>query len=403
MNDYGGKGSFSGPVSVADVTEWSMELERLHRRIAPRFYRSEVRARSRRYLEGLLSQAQRKNGWQVAEHAQEKTPDGMQRLLATDQWDPDGVRDDLRGYVLEHLEHAQAVLVLDETGFLKQGTKSVGVKRQYSGTAGRIENCQIGVFLAYASPKGHAFVDRELYLPKEWAADGERRREAGVPDEVEFATKPALALQMLKRAETAGVRAAWVTGDEVYGRDRALRIWLESHQQPYVLAVACNESVWVRDKQGHRQAPASEVTSLIAQDHWRTLSAGEGAKGPRLYDWARVPLARLPERGWGHWLLVRRSLSDPTELAYYVCFARAEASLEDLVYTAGMRWTVEDAIKGAKQEAGLDEYEVRRWEGWHRHVTLSLLAYAFLVVTRLAMQTADSGEKGGSEEDLMLT
>jgi SRSO17 transposase len=384
------------------VAEWSKELERLHRRIAPRFYRSEVRARSRRYLEGLLSQIRRKNGWQVAEHAKEKTPDGMQRLVSTARWDADGVRDDLRDYVLEHLEHPQAVLVLDETGFLKQGSKSVGVKRQYSGTAGRIENCQIGVFLAYASPKGHAFIDRELYLPKEWAADAERRREAGVPDEIAFATKPTLALQMLKRAEAAGVHAAWVTGDEVYGRDRTLRMWLEAHRQPYVLTVACNEWVWVVDEQGRRQAPANEVASAIGQDQWHKLSAGEGAKGPRLYDWARVPLARLPEPGWSHWLLVRRSLSDPTELAYYVCFARTGASLEDLVYAAGMRWTIDDAIKAAKQETGLDEYEVRRWEGWYRHITLSLLAYAFLVVTRTAMRAADSGQKGGREEPLTV-
>ncbi len=402
MNEHGNQGSISGPVSAADVAEWSKELACLHGRIAPRFYRCEVRARSRRYLEGLLSQIKRKNGWQVAEHAKEKTPDGMQRLVSTARWDADGVRDDLRDYVLEHLEHAQAVLVLDETGFLKQGSKSAGVKRQYSGTAGRIENCQIGVFLAYASPKGHAFIDRELYLPKEWAADAERRREAGVPDEIEFATKPTLVLQMLKRAAAAGVQAAWVTGDEVYGRDRSLRMWLEIHRQPYVLTVACNESVWVVDEQGHRQAPANEVASAIGQDQWHKLSAGEGAKGPRLYDWARVPLARLPELGWSHWLLVRRSLSDPTELAYYVCFARAEVSLEDLVYAAGMRWTIDDAIKAAKQETGLDEYEVRRWEGWYRHITLSLLAYAFVVVTRTAMRAADSEQKGGREEPLTL-
>ena len=209
----------------------------------------------------------------------------MQRLVSPAGWDADGVRDDLRDYVLEHLEHLQAVLVLDETGFLKQGSKSVGVKRQLSGTAGRIENCQIGVFLAYASRKGHAFTDRELYLAKEWPADIERPREAGVPDRVEFATKPTLALQTLKRAEAAGVQAAWVTGDEVYGRDRTLRMWLGAHRQPYVLTVACNEWGWVVDEQGRRQAPANEVASAIGKDQWHKLSAGEGAKGSRLlYD-----------------------------------------------------------------------------------------------------------------------
>jgi len=389
--------STSGRVGVADIGQWSAELERLHQRIAPRFYRSEMRVRSRHYLEGLLAQVKRKNGWQLAEYAKEKTPDGMQRLLATAEWDADAVCDDLRHYVLEHLEQAEAVLVLDETGFLKKGSKSVGVKRQYSGTAGRIENCQIGVFLAYAGAKGHAFIDRELYLPAEWAADAERRREAGVPEKVEFATKPQLALQMLKRAQAAEVRAAWVTGDEVYGRDRALRMWLESNEQPHVLTVACNEPVWVADEHGPRQLPVAEVAAAIAVDDWYRLSAGEGAKGPRLYDWARVLLARLPEPGWSHWLLVRRSLSDPTELAYYVCFAKAQASLQDLVRVAGMRWTIDDAFKGAKGEVGLDEYEVRRWEGWYRHITLSLLAYAFLVATRATMHAAERPEKGGAE------
>jgi SRSO17 transposase len=385
-------GTGSGePVTGADIDDWMAGLSDLHKRIAPRFYRAEVRRRIKRYLTGLLGQVDRKNCWQLAEQAGEATPDGMQRLLSTAQWDADEVRDDLRSYVVEHIGDETAVLVIDETGFIKKGNKSVGVQRQYSGTAGRIENCQIGVFLAYAGSKGQAFIDRELYLPKDWAEDKPRRREAGVPEEVEFATKPQLAMRMLERALKAGVRAAWVTGDEVYGGDRKLRMWLESEQQPFVLAVRSNEAVWVQTARGPSQGQAAKVTADIAPESWQRLSAGEGSKGPRMYDWARVALVRLQEPQWGHWLLVRRSISDPTKVAYYVVYGPASASLEVLVRVAGRRWAIEESFERAKGEAGLDEYEVRHWQGWYRHITLSLLALAFLVATRRAM-----AEKGGA-------
>jgi len=386
-------------VGLEEVAEWSEGLERLHQRIAPCFHRAEVRAGSKRYLQGLLGPLKRKNGWQLAEYAQERTPDGMQRLLATARWDADAVRDDLRSYVVEHLDHPGAVLVLDETGFLKKGTKSAGVKRQYSGTAGRIENCQIGVFLAYASVKGHAFIDRELYLPREWAADKARRGEAGVPEEVTFATKPQLGLGMLQRCRAAGVKAAWVTGDEVYGRHRDLRLWLEQNHQPYLLTVASNQSVWAHHAQGPGQVAVSDLAATILASGWQRLSAGDGAKGPRWYDWARIPLARLAEAGWGYWLLVRRSLSDPAQLAYYLVFAPRMTSLQEMARVAGWRWTIEAGFEQAKGEAGLDEYEVRRWVGWYRHVTLSLLAHAFLVATRAAMcATAPEAGKRGLED-----
>ena len=375
----------AAPVSAADIDEWSDDLDQLHQRIASRFGREEVRTRSLRFLAGLLGRVERKNGWQLAEHVGEKSPDGMQRLLSAAKWDADVVRDDLRDYVVEHLGDPEGILVVDETGFLKKGTKSVGVKRQYSGTAGKIENCQIGVFLAYASPKGHGFIDRELYLPKEWAEDKDRRQEAGVPAEVEFATKPQLAKRMLGRAFAAGIRPAWVTGDEVYGADRALKGFLEGEKQPFVLGVRGNEYVWVGSKLGPWQVAAGEVASAIASGDWQRLSAGDGAKGPRMYDWARVPLARLPEPGWGRWLLVRRSLNDVTDLAYYVVFGPAETTLATMVRVAGSRWAIEESIEMAKGEAGLDEYEVRRWTSWYRHVTLSLLAHAFLVATRAKM------------------
>jgi SRSO17 transposase len=254
----------------------------MHARIAHRFARPEPRQRAFQYLKGLLSPLERKNGWQLAEQAGELTPDGMQRLLATADWDAEQVREDLRAYVVEHLGEPEAVLVVDETGFLKKGTKSVGVQRQYSGTAGRIENCQIGVFLAYASAQGRTFLDRELYLPKEWAADRARREEAGVPEAVEFHTKPQLARAMLERALDAGVPAAWVTGDEIYGGDRRLRLWLEERQLPHVLAIKSTEPLWTRTT--WRQVAAKTLAAAVAEAEWQRLNAGEGAKGPRVYD-----------------------------------------------------------------------------------------------------------------------
>ena len=374
------------------VRGWGRDLDALHARLGPRFGRAEPRRRVRAYVEGLLSPVERKNGWQVAEQAGETTPYGMQRLLAGARWDADAVRDDLRAYVVEHLADPEAVLIVDETGFLKKGAKSVGVQRQYSGTAGRIENCQIGVFLAYATPRGRTCLDRELYLPKEWANDAARRAEAGVPADTTFRTKPALARAMLERAFQAGVPAAWVTGDEVYGRDRRLRVWLEEQEQPFVLAVATNEALWALTDRGPQQVAAAVIAAVLPPEAWERLSAGEGSKGPRVYDWAWVRLARWPVPGWAHWLLVRRSLADPTDLAYYVVFAPAGTTLATLVRVAGTRWAVEESFAIAKGEVGLDHYEVRRWDGWFRHITLALLAQAFLTVVR---SQASGVEKGG--------
>jgi SRSO17 transposase len=385
------------PAEVDEVAAWAAGLEALQARIARHFARPEPRQRAWAYLSGLLSPVERKNGWQLAEYVGDRTPDGMQRLLATYDWDAEAVRDDLRTYVVEHLGDPQAVLVVDETGFLKKGTKSVGVQRQYSGTAGRIENCQIGVFLAYTSPSGRAFLDRELYLPEGWAADWARRQEAGVPEEVEFATKPALARRMLERALDAGAPAGWVTGDEVYGGDRQLRRWLEEREVPYVLAVKRTEPLWAARARGPAQVPAAELAAAVPAHAWHRLSAGDGAKGPRVYDWARVPLRPLGAPGKGYWLLVRRSLADPTDLAYYVCYGPAETSLAELVRVAGARWTIEDSLEAAKGEVGLAQSEVRRWGGWYRHSTLALLAHAFLAVTRAAAASAaGEGEKGGA-------
>src|SRR5512144_518386 len=366
------------------VRHWDTSLRALTGRIAPRFRRAEPRHRALRYVRGLLNPVGRKNGWQLAEHLGERTPDGVQRLLNAADWDAEAVREDLRAYVVERLGDVEAVLVVDETGFVKKGRHSAGVQRQYSGTAGRLENCQIGVFLCYASRHGAAFIDRALYLPKEWAGDEARCRAAGVPAAVRFQTKPQLATTMLLRALSAGVPCRWVTGDELYGRGRRLRWASETRGQPFVLAVGCDEPRW-RDGPVYR--PAQALTAEWPADAWQRLSAGDGATGPRWYDWAWQPLWRLQltpqERAWGHWLLVRRSVANPAELAYYGVFApHAATSLETVVRVAGIRWSIEASFEAAKQECGLDEYEVRRWEAWHRHITLALLAHAFLVAMR---------------------
>jgi SRSO17 transposase len=330
----------------------------------------------------------RKNGWQLAEHAGEATPDGMQRLLATADWDPDLVRDDLRAYVVEHLGDPGAVLVVDETGFLKKGTTSVGVQRQYSGTAGKVDNCQLGVFLAYASARGRAFIDRELYLPERWTNDPARCRAARVPAQVGFQTKPQLARVMLERALDAGVPAAWVTADEVYGSSPTLRQWLEGRGVWHVLAVKCTELLTVDEPQGPVRTSAEQLAAAVPAEQWIACSAGHGAKGRRLYDWARVELAVPAGSGMARWLLVRHSRRDG-ELAFYACSGPAETSLLGLVRVAGTRWAVEEGFQQAKTEVGLDHYEVRRWPGWYRHITLALLAHAFLVVTRTTATTGD--------------
>ncbi len=380
---------------VAEVARWAEGIDRVHGCIARRFRRAEPRRRALDYLWGLLSPVERKNGWQLAEQVGDATPYGVQRLLSTYVWDADLVRDDLRSYVVEHLADADAVLVVDETGFLKKGDKSVDVQRQYSGTAGRIENCQIGVFLAYASAKGRTLLDRELYLPQVWVDDRERRREAGVPEDVVFRTKGKLAQLMLERAVESGVPFGWATGDEVYGSDRNLRRWLERAGVPHVLAIKRSEKLWAWTDKGPLQVRADRLASQVDEADWVRCSAGDGAKGPRLYDWAVVEIRPLREPGEGHWLLVRRSIAKPEELAYYVCFGPAETSLKELVRVAGVRWSIEECFEEAKGQVGLDQYEVRKWDGWYRHITLAMLAHAYLsVIKHQAMDQGCSSERG---------
>ena len=358
-----------------EVQGWAGGLDAVLERIAPRFARAEPRRRAAAYLRGLLAPVERKNGWQLAEAAGDATPDGVQDFLSRAQWDADAVRDDLHAYVAEHLGDADAVLVLDETGFVKKGSKSAGVGRQYSGTAGRVENSQIGVFLGYASQRGHALIDRALYLPKDWAEDMGRRREARVPEAVAFATKPKLGLAMLERAREAGVPFAWITGDSVYGTDHAIRRWAERQGRGYVLAVTSRQRLRLR--------PVTSWIKGLPERDWQRLSAGDGAKGPRLYDWACVPYgSAIP--GFQAALLVRRSLATPTELAFYLTHAPEGTTVAELVRVAGTRWTVESLFEQAKGEVGLDQYEVRSWVGWHRHVTLAMFALAYLAAVRKA-------------------
>lgn len=363
---------------VTAVQGGAAYLTDIERRLAPYFERAEPRQRALAYLRGLLSPAERKNSWQLAEVSGDATPYGLQHLLRRALWDPEAVRDELRRYVVQHLGDAAAVLVIDETGFLKKGRHSAGVARQYSGTAGRIENCQIGVFVGYASRHGHTLLDRELYLPAEWTNDRARCQQAGIAADRGFATKPALAKEMLQRTLAAGVPARWVTGDSVYGDDRRLRMWLEAQPQAHVLAVAGTEYVWldVRQRQG------KTILAALPPEGWTRLSAGEGAKGPRWYDWRWLPLAEPLEPNWRRWLLVRRSVSDSQDLQAYVVFAPQETPLAEVVRVAGTRWTIEQLFEAAKGEVGLDHYEVRSWTGWFRHITLAMWALALLTVLR---------------------
>jgi SRSO17 transposase len=371
-----------------DVTDdvlrsWLAGLDTLFARVAARFGRVEPRRQARLYLMGLLAPLERKNGWQLAEAAGDAAPDRMQRLLNNARWDARQARDDLRGYVVEHLGDPGGVLIMDETGFVKKGTKSAGVQRQYSGTAGRVENCQLGVFLAYASPAGRALIDAELYLPRSWAEDRARCAEAGVPGEVGFATKPELARQMLGRALDAGVPARWATADEAYGQDHKFRVFCEQRRLGYVVAVPCSQSLGSGIGYGNTGSRADALAAAAPAQAWKRLSAGDGAKGPRLYDWAlaTLPITREPSEGFERWLLIRRSITDPTELAFYLCFGPAGTTIGQLVRIAGARWAIEECFASAKNETGLDHYQVRRYDAWHRHITLAMLAHAYLAVT----------------------
>ena len=386
MESWQEQGPAPADLALETVREWTLWLTEVERWLMPHFARREARRHAWAYIRGLLSPVERKNGWQLAEVNGDATPYGLQHLLGRARWDAAAVREDLRTYLVESIGDPQAVLVLDATGFLKKGQQSAGVARQYSGTAGRIENCQIGVFLAYASRQSHALLDCALYMPQAWTNDRARCQRAGLPEPHPFATKPQLARQMLQHAFDARVPAAWVTGDSVYGDDRRLRMWLEEHERAHVLAVSGKEYVW----RAGQQQQVKTILATLATEDWYRLSAGDGAKGPRWYDWTWLPLAAPVQPTWRRWLLVRRSLSAPTDLTAYVVFAPQATALETLVPVAGSRWTIEQCFEEAKGEVGLDHYEVRSWTGWYRHITLAMWAYALLTVLR-AVQLPPEG------------
>jgi len=361
---------------VKDVL--TKELSILMGRINDCYLDKRGREHALKYITGLLSPIERKNGWQLAEARGDTTPYAIQQFLYRGNWSADELRDSEREYVKEHLGTEDAVLIVDETGFLKKGKKSAGVMRQYSGTAGRIENCQVGVFLTYSSSKGFTIIDRELYLPKEWTYDPVRCTLAGIPETVQFKSKPQMALNMLKYASENGMPFSWVTADSLYGNFRGISIWLESIEKGYVLAVSGKAYVW----QGMWQHRVSTFLESLPEEGWYRTSAGTGSKGERYYDWLCYGLNKPPVKGWNRYLLIRRNISDPSELRAFICFCPDSTSINKLAEVAGSRWVIEQSFEESKGEVGLDHYEVRSYEGWYKHITLACCAHALLAVMR---------------------
>jgi SRSO17 transposase len=380
-----------------DPVAWQGLLQELLGRVAGRFCRVESRRRAARFVTGLLSDLPTKNCWSIAEQVGDRSPAGMQHLLSRAVWDADGVRDDIRGYVVDHLGEVEVILVVDETGHLKKGTTSVGVQRQYTGTAGRIENSQMSVFLVYATAAGHGLIDRALYMPVSWTEDPDRCAQAGVPEDVVFATKTRLAEDMITRAVDAGVPVRWVTADEAYGKDTAFRDLLEARELGYVVAVACDHRIPILG--GHTRR-VDEVVAKLPASVWQQLSAGAGAKGQRLYEWAWITLP-VSERSGCRWVLVRRSRSTG-ELAFYRCYSPSVVSLGVLVRVAGRRWSIEESFQTAKGQVGLDQHQVRTWTSWYRWTTLAMLAHAFLSVATARTRAAATAPEGRACHDFCV-
>lgn len=381
-------GAIVNPVEGVDPVGWREKFDGLMARVAKRFKRVEPRRRARAFVEGLLADLPRKNCWTIAEHAGDATPDGMQHLLSRAVWDADEVRDDVRDAAVEYLGDTDAMLVVDETGDVKKGTCTVATQRQYTGTAGRIENAQVGVFLTYTTKVGHTLIDRELYLPRSWTGDPDRCAAAGVPEDTGFATKPALASRMILRALDGGVPAGWVAADEVYGSNPTLRGDLEKRRVGYVLAVACDHRV----STATGTYRADELLARLPKRAWQRLSAGKGVKGHRFYDWAWISLTSGDDEPAGHrWLLVRRNRRTG-ERAFYRCYAPERVPLATLVRVAGRRWTVEESFQTGKGQTGLDEHQVRTWTSWYRWTTLVLLAHVFLAIVTVTARARPAAD-----------
>ena len=372
-----------------EAADWAAEVDRLLDRMAGRFGRVETRRRVRGFVFGLLADLPRKNCWTIAEHAGDTTPHGMQHLLARARWDTDGVRDDLRDYVIGAFGETDGILIVDETGDLKKGSATVGVQRQYTGTAGRVENAQVAVYLAYAGARGHAMIDRELYLPQSWAGDPDRLDTAGVPADIGFATKPALAAGMLSRALAAGVPARWVTADEVYGADPCLRADLEIQRVGYVLAVGCDRRV----PTAVGPVRVDVLAAGLDRWAWQRVSAGVGAKGPRIYEWAWIDHTERRLRDdvldTQQWTVLVRRHPHTGELAFYRCYSPHPVPLRELVRVAGCRWSIEENFQTGKGLAGLDEHQLRRWISWQRWTLLAMIAHALLAVLAASAHEGD--------------
>jgi SRSO17 transposase len=384
---------------------WSAELGAVKARAQPLFRHASVAASAAAFVDGLLGPERRKTGWMRAEAAGDPGPWRQQAVLGRSRWDADALRDLVRDYVLETLAAPDAVLVIDETGFLKQGKASCGVGRQYTGSAGKITNCQIGVFAAYVSDQGHAFIDRRLYLPKDWTDQPDRRRAAHVPEDVRFATKPRLAVGMIERALEVGVPFAWAAADSIYGVGEVEKV-LRRAGKGYVLGVTGTHHFRSWGKQPGWSGTAEAIATALPPSAYVRLSAGDGTKGPRLYDWAYLELADLEAEdvgcagspaGWTRGLLIRRRLADQS-LAFFTTWCPQGTPLEVLVRVEGCRWAIEDAFETAKNELGLDHHETRSWHGWHRHVSLVMLAFALLAVIRSRANTTPPPPKSTAVE-----
>jgi SRSO17 transposase len=353
---------------------WNSELEDLLGRIYPLFYRTESKKHAQQYLRGLLSSLERKNGWTIAEHVGESNPAALQRFVNLSPWNADVLLELNREYAMEHLAGPDGILVADPTGFVKKGTKSVGVQRQYSGTLGRIDNCQIATFLAYVTPmRERVLIDRRLYLPeKSWVSDSARCADAGVPSELAFQTRPEQVVEMIEAARHAGVPFAWFTADEEFGQHRRVCVYLERNRIPYVMAVPKNTQF--SDTTGHT-VRLDERAGQLHRNAWQRGACGIGSKGHRVYDWVLVDSAETD-----HQYMIRRSIDDG-ELAFYHCYNPHRAGFGELVGVAGARWPIEECFGSSKNEVGLDNYQVRTWGAWHRHITMSMLAHTFLAIT----------------------
>ena len=378
----------SGSVE-ATLELWASALRNVKARIRPLYSQERVAASAGQFLDGLLGSEPRKTGWMRAEAAGDPGPWRQQAIVGRGHWDADALRDIVREYALETLSDPDAVLVIDETGFLKQGKASCGVARQYTGSAGKITNCQIGVFTAYVSRHGHAFIDRALYLPREWTDDPKRLKGSHVPDGIGFATKPQMARKMIARAIAAKVPFSFVAADTVYGTGDIVNL-LRKAGKGYVLGVAANHVFNTWGKKQFVRGTAEEIAQSLSKSAWRRMSSGEGTKGPRLHDWAYLELADL-EAGeysdtltgpWTRGLLIRRSIADPAELAFFSTWCPKATPMAKLVAIEGHRWAIEDSFETAKNEFGLDHNETRSWHGWHRHVSLVMLAFAMMAIIR---------------------